>query len=98
MLVLNSRLYARVLQDSEVSVSYHETELGNLPFLFVGGAAQQYADCKEIVYPDFRTTLGWMCKHRVNKRASAASSAFRLHIPPPAIVLPAVAAVAAMLL
>lgn len=87
-----------MLQDSQVSVSYHETQLGNLPFLFVGEAAQQYADCKEIIYPDFRTALGWMCKHRVNEKAAARSAAFRLHSPSPAVVLPAVAAVAAMLL
>ena len=66
-----------MLQDSQVSVSYHETQLGNLPFLFVGKSAQQYAECKEIVYPDFRTALGWMCKHRVN--GSIASTAVQIH-------------------
>lgn len=39
--------------------------MGKLPFLFVGEAAQEYASCREIIYPDYRTALGWMCKGKV---------------------------------
>lgn len=70
-----------------MSISYHETQLGNLPFLFVGKSAQQYADCKEIIYPDFRTALGWMCKHRVNETGSMASSAFQIQFIPLSVIL-----------
>ena len=40
--------------------------MGQLPFLFVGEEAQEYANCKEIIYPDYRTALGWMCKGKVD--------------------------------
>lgn len=58
------------LQDREASISYHETEMGKLPFLFVGEEAQEYASCREIIYPDYRTALGWMCKGRVDAPAA----------------------------
>jgi len=54
------------VQGRQASISYHETEMGQLPFLFVGEAAQEFASCKEIVYPDYRTALGWMCKGKVD--------------------------------
>lgn len=58
------------LQAREASISYHETEMGTLPFLFVGEEAQEYASCREIIYPDYRTALGWMCKGKVDVPAA----------------------------
>jgi hypothetical protein len=74
------------MQDIQVSISYHDTSLGKLPFLFVGENAQEFADCQEIVYPDFRTALGWMCKHKVHSRdteTGARSAATPLQIAAP---------------
>lgn len=58
------------VQGRQASISYHETEMGQLPFLFVGEAAQEFASCREIVYPDYRTALGWMCKGKVDVAAA----------------------------
>ena len=45
-----------------MSVAYHDTEFGNLPFLLIGEGMQKYANCNAIEYPDFRSASGWMCK------------------------------------
>eukprot|EP00892_Ulva_mutabilis_P003380 jgi/Ulvmu1/1413/UM011_0142.1 len=63
------------LQERQATISYHETEMGQLPFLFVGEEAQEYASCREIIYPDYRTALGWMCKGKVDTATVGAGDA-----------------------
>lgn len=50
------------MQTGEASIAYHDTDFGNIPFLFIGEDAQKYAGCREIEYPDYRAALGWVCK------------------------------------
>lgn len=69
------KMACSVLQPGVVSLSYHQTQLGNLPFVFIGVSQQEYKDCTDIVYPERRTSLGWMCKNMADVQLEAAASA-----------------------
>ena len=63
------------MQDGEVSLSFHNTQYGDIPFLFIGPAVQRFAQCQEIEYPNTRTAAGWMCRGLPTPAANLIGSA-----------------------
>ena len=70
--ILDAQCQAVCVENKEeyTSVTYHNTALGNLPFIFIGEDRQAWSKCAQIVYPDVRAPLGWVCKDSVDQSYS----------------------------
>jgi hypothetical protein len=96
------KMACSVLEPGLVSLSHHSTQLGNLPFVFIGVNQQQWKDCEDIVYPERRTALGWMCRNmaevQLESGASPATSLPDSATNPDGVLLASYALLAALVL